>query len=150
MRNSGDHAYLRGGPVDGDVFDRRSQNLADVVIKKVLVHRVVAQDKATTANETELADDIFGHFGDAVNLQSQFKACSYDHLLFNAVYLPNTVVPGAADSTIRNAAVNTAKAQLSSLTSIANHVMVCVPPDTSGGWIACAYINQWLSVYNDK
>ena len=26
----------------------------------------------------------------------------------------------------------------------------CIPPGTSGGWIAYAYINHWLSVYNDR
>ena len=133
------------------------------VVKKVLVLRVVAQDSKTTATETQLADDIFGASGDAVNLQSQYKACSYDQLQFNAVTsnaavgtdgvytvnLPGTVVNGNSDQTILWEAVNVATAQLGSLTSIADHVMVCLPPGTNGGWIAYAYINYWLSAYND-
>jgi hypothetical protein len=134
------------------------------VVKKVLVLRVVAQDSKTTATETQLADDIFGASGDAVNLQSQYKACSYDQLQFNAVtsiteggtdgvytvYLDTTNVKGASDGTIRTKAVNAATAQLGRLTNIADYVMVCLPPGTNGGWIAYAYINHWLSVYNDK
>ena len=138
------------------------RNLANVV-KKVLVLRVVAKDSATTATETELADDIFGASGDVVNLQSQYKACSYDLLQFNAVTsntdvgldgvytvnLPNTVVNGAADRTIKEAARDEATLRLGTLTDIADHVMVCLPPGTTGGWIAYAFINHWLSVYND-
>ena len=146
-----------------DVFDTRGRNLADDVIKKVLVLRVVASDAETTATETQLADDIFGSSGDVVNLQSQFKACSYDKLQFNAltsntavgtdgvytVNLPNTVVAGADDATIRNAVETEAAAQLGSLREIADHVIICLPPGT-GSWLAYAYVNHWLSVYNDN
>jgi hypothetical protein len=161
--------------------DRRGRNLADDVIKKVLVIRFVASDAQTTATETELADDmfgasgeladgifdhifddIFGASGDVVNLQSQYNACSYGQLQFNAltsntavgtdgvytVNLPDTVIAGAADSTIRNAARDEATAQLGTLTDIADHVIICLPPGT-GDWLAYAYVNHWLSVYND-
>jgi hypothetical protein len=44
---------------------------------------------------------------------------------------------GAADSVIRNAATSKAQSDLGyPLTTIADHTMVCVPPGTSGGWIA--------------
>ena len=143
---------------NGDVFDRRGRNLADDVIKKVLVIRFVASDAQTTATETELADDIFGASGDVVNLQSQYNACSYGQLQFNAltsntavgtdgvytVNLPDTVIAGAADSTIRNAARDEATAQLGTLTDIADHVIICLPPGT-GDWLAYAYVNHWLS-----
>ena len=39
------------------------------------------------------------------------------------------------------------------LSSISDHVMLCVPPGTvntnNPGWTAYAYVNSWLSVYND-
>ena len=149
-----------GNAPDGNIAHT---NLANV-IKKLLVIRIVAKDSSTTATETELADDIFGASGDVVNLQSQYKACSYDQLQFNAVesntevgtdgvytvYLPNNVIAGASDRTIKTAAVNEASKQLGTLTNIADHVMLCLPPGTSGGWLAYAYINHWLSVYNDN
>ena len=161
-RNGGGQG--RANTDDGsDGWWNRGRNLQNVV-KKVLVLRVVAQDASTTADETELADDIFGASGDAVNLQSQYKACSYDQLQFNAVtsntavgsdgvytvYLPTTAITGASDSDIRTAAVDEATANLGTLTNVADHVMVCLPPGTTGGWIAYAYINHWLSVYNDN
>jgi hypothetical protein len=36
------------------------------------------------------------------------------------------------------------------LDAIADHVIVCLPPGTAGGdWLAYAYVNYWLSVFND-
>ena len=119
-------------------------------------------DASTTATESQLADDVFGAATDPVNLKSQFNQCSYGQLQFEpatsasvgsdgvyTVTLPTTNVTSAVDSDIAWAAVNKAAAELGSLTSIANHVIVCIPPGTSGGWIAWAYINHWMSVYND-
>jgi hypothetical protein len=66
------------------------------------------------------------------------------------VNIPSTVVAGAADGDIVTAMVDKATADLGSLTTLVDYVMVCVPPGTSGGWIAYAYINYWLSVFNDN
>ena len=30
-----------------------------------------------------------------------------------------------------------------------DYVMICIPPGTSGSWVAYAYVNGWVSVYND-
>jgi hypothetical protein len=157
--NDGGNANRENGNGNGGNRGRNLQN----VVTNVLVLRVVAQDTSTTATETQLADDIFGASGDVVNLQSQYKACSYDQLQFNAVisntevgsdgvytvFLPATAITGASDSAIRIAAVDEATANLGTLTNVADHVMVCLPPGTTGGWIAYAFINHWLSVYND-
>jgi hypothetical protein len=131
--------------------------------KRVLVIRAIAADQSTTASESTLSDDIFGTLGDAVNLRSQYSQCSDGKLQFQplttntlvgtdgvyTVNLPTTIVSGASDSTIRDAMVNQATADLGTLTNIADYVMLCLPPGTSGGWIAYAYINYWMSVYND-
>ena len=132
--------------------------------KKVVVLRIIAQDKSTTASEAQLTDDIFGTAGDPLNLKSQFDQCSYGQLQFQpttsvaaigsdgvyTVRMPTTVVTNQADNPIAWAAVSKAEADLGvSLTSIADHVIVCIPPGTSGGWIAYAYIGYWLSVFND-
>ena len=134
------------------------------VVKKVLVLRIQAADAVTTASETQLADDVFGAAGDVLNLKSQFNQCSYGQLQFEpttsnaivgtegvyTVTLPTTIVTGAADNPIAWAAVDQATADLGTLTNFADHVMVCMPPGTSGGWIAYAYINYWLSVFNNR
>ncbi|KAI2504207.1 Gametolysin peptidase M11 [Fragilaria crotonensis] len=140
-----------------------NRNLATVV-KKVLVLRIQAADASTTASETQLADDVFGAAGDVLNLKSQFNQCSYGQLQFEpttsnalvgtdgvyTVTLPTTIITGAADNPIAWAAVDKATAELGTLTNFADHVMVCMPPGTSGGWIAYAYINHWLSVFNNQ
>ena len=134
------------------------------VIKKVLVLRITAQDQSTTASETTLADDIFGASTDLLNLKSQYNKCSFGELQFEplttnalvgadgvyTVNMPTTIVTGQADNPIAWAAVSKAEQDLGvPLTSIADHVMVCMPPGTTGGWIAYAYVNHWLSVYNN-
>jgi hypothetical protein len=133
--------------------------------KTVLVIRAIASDRSTTATESQLSDDIFGTQSDAVNLKTQYALCSDGKLQFQplttnnlvgtdgvyTVSLPNTTVNGASDSTIRDAMTNQAVADLGApLDTIANYVMLCLPPGTSGNWIAYAYINNWRSVYNDN
>jgi hypothetical protein len=148
---------LREGSID--FINRKLQTGT----KRVLVIRAVASDKSTTASESTLSDDIFGTLGDVVNLKTQYSQCSDGKLQFQAVTtnslvgtdgvytvnLPTTIVTGASDSVIRDAMVNQATADLGTLTNIADYVMLCLPPGTSGGWIAYAYVNYWLSVYND-
>jgi hypothetical protein len=132
--------------------------------KRVLVLRAIASDKTTTATEAELSDDIFGTSGDVINLKTQYRSCSDNQLIFEplttnslvgsdgvyTVNIPTTVVTNAADGDIVDAMVAKATADLGTLTSLVDYVMVCVPPGTSGGWIAYAYINYWLSVFNDN
>ena len=140
-----------------------NRNLA-TVIKTVLVLRIEAADKATTASEAQLSDDIFGTDGDSLNLKSQFNECSYGQLQFEpltssavvgsdgvyTVALPNVTMAGETDNPIAWAAVDKATDELGSLLdSLADHVIVCIPPGTIGDWAAYAYINHWLSVYND-
>ena len=146
-----------------DPSDTQWNRKLATVVKKVLVLRIQAADSSTTSSETQLTDDIFGTAGDPVNLKSQFNQCSYGQLQFEpvttnsligsdgvyTVTLPSTNVIGAADGPIVSAAINKAAAELGTLTNIADHVMVCIPPGTTGGWIAYAYVNHWLSVYNN-
>ncbi|KAI2489233.1 hypothetical protein MHU86_25350 [Fragilaria crotonensis] len=144
-------------------FDAWNRNLASVV-KRVLVLRIQAADASTTASESQLEDDVFGAAGDVLNLKSQYNQCSYGQLQFEpttsntivgtdgvyTVSLPSTFVSGAADNPIAWAAVNKATRELGTLTKFADHVIVCMPPGTSGGWIAYGYLNHWLSVFNNE
>lgn len=118
---------------------------------------------------SSLSDGVFGTAGDPINLKSQYSTCSYDQMNFQPaptgtsgtttagivdgtyqVTLPSTVVNGATNGVIRNAVT----AQLAtdfgtSAGNVADYVMLCLPPGTQGSWIAYAYVNSWLSVYND-
>ncbi|KAI2503879.1 Gametolysin peptidase M11 [Fragilaria crotonensis] len=115
-----------------------NRNLATVV-KKVLVLRI----KQLTRQPPQCS------YG-----QLQFEPTTSNALVgTDGVYtvtLPTTIITGAADNPIAWAAVDKATAELGTLTNFADHVMVCMPPGTSGGWIAYAYINHWLSVFNNQ
>lgn len=138
--------------------------------KSVLVVRVVAADGAATTDEAGLSDNVFGTYGDPVNLKSQYQACSKGDLDFvpalsrtkvgggvdasdisvgaTTVNVATTVAEG--DVTMRNAVTQALNAQfgVSSPTALANHVMYCLPAQAMNG-IAYAFVNSWMSVYKD-
>ena len=133
----------------------------------MLVLRIVAQDAQTTGTEADLANKIFGASGDVLNLKSLYNQCSNGQLRFEpqtnnnligtdgvyTVSLPTTLVSGASDGTIREAALSKASQDFGgvALNTVANYVIICIPPGTSGGgWLAYAYVNYWLSVFNDN
>lgn len=125
---------------------------------------MIANDAQTTDSESAISDQIFNNGNGAHNLQSQYSACSYDQLNFvKTQQFPNIIgndgvhtltisndVIGLADGTVRNAVTAAGDDEFGTLSDAADYVMLCLPPGTSGGWIAYAYVNHWLSVYNDK
>lgn len=132
--------------------------------KSVLVVRVIAPDAQTSLNMSQLSDSVFGTSGDPVNLASQFSACSYGQLNFVAAQPANSepiidgvievtidqVISGTDNSVVRNAVTSALNSKLGyQAASRFDHVMYALPPGTNGGWIAYAYINSWLSVYNN-
>ena len=129
--------------------------------RTVLVVRVIAEDKSTTASETSLAASVFENPNDSLNLQSWYKQCSYNQLNFvpasgtginsgvTTVTVPSKSTDG--DAKMNNdivTALNT-KFNVSSPNQIANHVMYCLPAGTMSG-IAYANVNNWRSVYSDN
>ena len=129
---------------------------------------------APSYNLATLSDDVFGDRvagnTDAVNLASQYFACSHGQLdiqptagrtsgdarvtnIANGVVevTVSTACPTNCDGLLRNevtAALNTAFGT-SRAWNIANHAMYCMPPGAMNG-IAYAYINSWNSVYSDN
>jgi hypothetical protein len=98
-------------------------------------------------------------------LKSQFNACSDSKLNFiplttnplvgsDGVYtvsLPKIPVNGMNDGALLAEITNAAALSLGvKLEAVADHVMVCMPPGTDGGWIAYGYFNSYLTVYNDE
>jgi len=132
--------------------------------KLIVIIRAMAPDSETTSSEAVLKREILGIGGeDSVNLASQYKACSYGQLTFSPSTLGNdgshtvnieTTVTGKSDSVIRGAMVTEANNDLGIQAALGNgslqYVLLCIPPGTSGGWIAYAYINSYLSVYNNR
>ncbi|GFH59482.1 hypothetical protein CTEN210_15958 [Chaetoceros tenuissimus] len=129
--------------------------------RTVLVVRVIAADKSTTASESQLAESIFDNPNDALNLQSWYKQCSYNQLDLipaegNGINGGVTTVSVQSSSTDGDSVMNNdifaalnAKFNVSSPKQIANHIMYCLPAGTMSG-IAYANINNWRSVYSDN
>jgi len=141
----------------------RRRRLATVGAKSILIIRADAPDSSTTANPSTLREEVAGVGGnDPVNLSSQYSACSYGQLTFslNTQYgnqgvhevTITTSVTGVDDGIIKNAMRDQSEIDLevSDLKLTADYVLLCIPPGTSGGWIAYAYVNHWLSVYNNN
>jgi len=132
--------------------------------QSVLVVRVIAADRTTTADETALSNGIFGNGVDLHNLVSQFKACSYGKLNLMKADVPNGVVTvrlpsirtTQGDGTMRNAITNELNEMFNvdSPSQLADYVIYCLPAGaftngTGFSTIAYAFYNSWLSVFND-
>ncbi len=147
--------------------------------RKVLAIRVIDVDGvSTTSNAYEMSDKIFGPRGN--NLVTQYNACSYGKLQFAPtralkagdprlttagvyeVRLP-VRVKGMTESQVRTHVTNQLRKDFpitglpggyknyhTDASSPFDHVMYCLPPGTTGGWIASGYENSWLSTYNDR
>ena len=127
----------------------------------MLVVHVTANDFSTTASPSALGDSVFGTLGDMFNLSSQFDACSYGTKKFVPAQGANIVdgvvqltiginVNGVSDGTVKNAVTTAGNALFGDISAQADHVMYALPSNTSGSWIAYAYVDSWLSVYNDN
>jgi len=155
-------------------YAHRVQRISTKGSRKTLVIWIQASDFSTTTPMDDgrdgcLTDEVFGTYGDPINLRSQFKACSFDQLNFvpvnaesttgvpvhNGVYSVkiNQPVLGVDVSTIVNAVKAAATDALGNLPSQYDNVMLCIPPGTKSNgrdWHAFAYVNHWLSVFNDR
>lgn len=133
--------------------------------KAMLAIRVIAADATTSSSLAVIGDNWFGTSGDTVNLKSQYSACSYGALECNpaskttstGVAVTNGVheltisnsVTGVDKGVVEDAVVAAGNSDLGNMRNQFDHVMLCLPPGTLGNWIGYAYVNHYLSVYND-
>lgn len=165
---AGSDAFLFGGIIDmkgkaplvvskdyGKQFNDKEED------KSVLGIRVVASDAVTTADEKTLYNSLFSNEVGTLSLASQMKACSFGKMNLvpfrtqgmQGVYtvkLPS-VSTTQGDAYMRNSIT----AALSSDLLNADFIIYCLPPGTyvaarPGEGIAYAYINHWLSVFDDE
>ena len=151
----------------GSDFENNSRRLKSVGIRTIVIVRVTTSDGQVSKTASQIADAFFGVGGDSNNLKSRYADCSMDKLTFN----PGTghdFVDGVAEISVSAAAVGANildfQAKItdallakygSSLRNTYNHVVYSVPKGTTMGaggsdrWIAFAYMNSYLSVYND-
>jgi hypothetical protein len=125
-------------PVEGKESkdDYRNRRRLKTGQRTVLVVRVNAADASTEVDATTLYNEVFT----GVGLTTQYDACSHGKLKFvpyqkNGYNGVTTVtisekVAGVDNSVIRNAVVT----KLGNVKDDVDHVMVCIPPGTSGSW----------------
>lgn len=121
--------------------------------------RITATDASTSSSAATISNKWFGNGADALNYKSQIEACSYGAVNVQK-YAGSGVVNGVADITVSTSVigrddsvvVNAATAVLGTLglRNGPDHVILCIPPGSSGNWIGYAYINSDLSVYNNQ
>lgn len=137
--------------------------------RTMVVIRVTATNDNTSSSKTanKIADSFFGVNGDETSLSARFDACSMGHLKF-APGTGHDFVDGVAEVSIALSAggsnifdfersVTSALITKygSSLRNTYDHVVYAVPRGTQFGaggsdrWLAYAYMNSYLSVYND-
>ena len=127
--------------------------------QRVLAVRVTTRKLTGHSNTfADTSDSIFGNAGDLVNLKSQYEGCSHGKVTIEPVEGPG-IINGVIDievnanndvGDLEGAAENYFWANiLPDLESEWDLVMLCMPRDINWGGIAYAYINSWLSVYND-
>ncbi len=158
-------ARINGNPI----FGRRERNkskgrdLASLGNRTVLAIRVVGNDIATTANEATISNEIFGTSGDIFNLKTGYTECSFgalnfeptpdepDRLINGGVYtvVLNENIAGLSRTQLRDKVVAKGNAELGTMSSQFDHVMLCLPPIAGFDGIAYAYVNSWLSYYKD-
>lgn len=133
---------------------RRSLSVGN---KRLLVVRVSTLDYTPSEPSGKISDSVFGTEGDLVNAKYQFEACSFDQIDFTPFqdeYTVNGVreitIPFNASGESKMVLQNAVTAALGDTSDYSDYVMYCMPPGTKGNWIAYAYINGRLSVYNDK
>jgi len=150
-----------------DPSDRRHRRnlMSKTGSKTVLAVRVIAANSVFSKTEDQLSWSVFGGPGDAVNLKSQYAACSHGKLNFEKrgnlngrstnirngvvsirVNLPVNVghfaMVNAISQAIRNEFGMTRQ-------TIADHIMYCLPPGAFGG-VGYGYVNEGLTVFNDE
>lgn len=144
------------------------RHLATSGTKKVIAVRVNTSNGSYGGTEAELSDSIFSYAD--YSLKKGYEQCSHNQLTINPGTLASGVTSGTPitngvmtidvaieqtgsnDVDIRNAVT----AKINELFGVTNptaigadHFMYCLPPGSMGG-IAYAFINHWMSVYQDS
>lgn len=137
-----------------------SRNLQQGVTgtRSVLVLRVTTNDATVVYSSQDIYNYVFDNSQTHTqpSLRSQYGKLSFGKLTFVPaqqgvldVYV-NMNANGGSVSGIRDAAISaaTSQFQVSSITSLADHIIICVPPGT-GNWAGSATVSGWRIVLNN-
>jgi hypothetical protein len=150
--------------VMANITQPKKRKLQQVGRRTILVLRVSVRDSEPEFTGEEFRERIFGY--DSLTVQSQYNKCSAGKLIFEPapvgdgvidVHLPGSVIADFVSTAALSNAAQLAAAELLNLppdqhiSSLSDHVMICLPPGTDGNnWVAAAAMNHWRSVYNNK
>ena len=157
----GDGLEIGSNPQFTVVTDRRFRHLQErhLEIKDTMTVAVI-RISTTDATPRDSAATVKGNlFGDGINFQTQYDACSFGKLKWILaptgvldIQLPNNVTefagrPGA----LVYEAQQFLKSHLNVLqvSGLADKVIMCVPPGT-GDWAASAGVNHWRAQMNSN
>jgi len=129
--------------------------------KKILIARVTGTESSVSMTKEQLSDAVFGTHGDPNNLKSQYEACSYKQLelvpaeglhMTDGVVDINLLLPvkWMPIQYLQLTAMAALRLKVGPLIPRFDHILLCLPPDAFGTWIAYGYINGILSVYRDE
>ncbi|KAL3913361.1 MAG: hypothetical protein SGILL_006524, partial [Bacillariaceae sp.] len=123
--------------------------------RKVLVVRAETSGGDTIGSKAAISDRIFGTHGNTITMRSQYLGCSHNQLDFvpfegtaeNGYQVTDGVIEvdinrsfrGDDRYEIEDAMEAAAEGVVGDLEKQFDNVILCVPPGTSGGWIAYAY-----------
>ncbi len=148
---------------------RRGRNLAATTGSlNTLVMRVIDKDGRAPPSASQLEEDVFL---DSMSLKTQYERCSHDNIEIvqaqnNGFYATqnNVDYQGIIDVQVSYKASDAGKYDLwgdaldiakrdynngNAMSNSFDLIMVCYPPGVDSGWIAYAYINHYISVYNN-
>lgn len=154
-----DHITVVPPPQSFETSRRRQRRLQTSGTSQVLVLRITAADSTNTFSTQQLTNYIFDASQPYTKptLTSQFALMSFGKLSFvpTSYGVMDVTVPlnatGSTATAIRDAAITAVqqKYNVASITSLADHVILCIPPGT-GDWSGTSSIQAWRIVLNDQ
>jgi hypothetical protein len=148
-----------------DLTEKDGRRLSVTGTRTVAIIRVTGSDSGPVRSAANIANAFFGSGGKDVNMARRYELCSMGELKFVPANAAG-FVGGVADLTISmslqgsnafdvvNKITDTLPSALGSNLRNFDHIVYALPPGTTfraggtTGWLAFAYMNSYLSVYN--
>jgi hypothetical protein len=134
----------------------------EYVTRKMLIVRVSTKDASPGLTREQMSEKTFAKR--SLTMRSQYLACSHGKLTFDAA--PDSLASGMKDGVLdieldlkvadmsrqnlTNAAIEATQLALNAdIGDVVDNVIICHPPGSKGSWVAYAFPNNVVSVYND-
>jgi len=139
-------------------YNKVDQTRSRRKLERAAGNRTIAVIRVST-NDARPKDSLnalkVGLFGNAINLRTQYQACSFNQLNWELstaieVKVNQPVSDFASGSALVSAAQQKIKSDLNiaSVADLGDKVMFCLPAGT-GSWVASAGVNHWRAQFNN-